>query len=71
MRPKILGKALVIGIALFVVLASPAQAYVDPGSGLFLAQFLLAGLAGGIYFLRGLISKFFRSLRREKTEARK
>jgi hypothetical protein len=40
--------------ALLVVITLPfeAKAYTDPGTGIFLLQVLLAGIASGLFFLR-------------------
>lgn len=32
-------------------------AYIDPGTGSYLFQFVIAGLLGGTYFMRGYIVK--------------
>jgi len=49
--------------ALYCVLAAaPAQAYVDPGSGSYLFQFMIAGIAGSVYAVKtfwGRIRPFF------------
>lgn len=61
-------KVLALTLA-FLSLARPAAAYLDPGTGSYFAQILIATLAGGTYllvsswgrvkgFLRGLIDRF-------------
>ena len=39
-------------------------AYLDPGSGSFILQLIIAGAAGAIFMLRGYISKFFSIFRK-------
>jgi hypothetical protein len=39
-------------LAVFCMLAQPAYAYVDPGSGLFAAQLIGTSVAGMIFLLR-------------------
>lgn len=41
-----LGLGFLCGLALLLGAAPPAQAYLDPGSGSYLLQFLIAGLLG-------------------------
>jgi hypothetical protein len=45
-----------------------AQAYLDPGSGSFLIQLLLAGLVGAAFILRSSWGKIKRFFNRSKTE---
>ena len=56
----------VVAALLFLTLAREAQAYLDPGTGAFVLQLLLAGLLGGLYALkvfwkniRGFFSRVF------------
>jgi len=55
---------LTLTIFCLTMTTSPAYAYIDPGSGAMLLQMLLAGLAGGLFFLRNTIrsimSRIFR-----------
>jgi hypothetical protein len=37
---------------LLVMLAGPAEAYVDPGTGSMLMQFLVGGIMAGLFLLR-------------------
>lgn len=46
-------------IGLFLMIEAQAQAYVDPGSGLFTLQILGASFAGGLFFLRQKLRKLF------------
>lgn len=39
------------------VIPKQALAYIDPGTGSYLFQFVIAGLLGGTYFMRGYIVK--------------
>ena len=57
----------------FVALARPAHAYLDPGTGSYFVQILLAGIAGGGYIIfsswgkiKQLLSSVFRKGRKEK-----
>jgi len=36
----------------YFVLAAPIYAYIDPGSGSYFLQLLIAGLLAGLYFLK-------------------
>lgn len=50
---------------LLIAFAQPAWAYIDPGSGSYLIQALLAGLLGVLYFFKGIrtyIMSFFARL---------
>ena len=67
-RPKLLKKlirftlpllAIFQILALLVASEKPAQAYVDPGSGLLVFQVLGSMVAGALYFLRYRIRKLF------------
>lgn len=39
------------------VIPKPAHAYLDPSTGSYLFQFLIAGLLGGTFFLKGYLFK--------------
>jgi hypothetical protein len=61
------------GLWLFVVLgvtARPAYAYVDPGSGLLLAQMVGSTFAGAMFLLRKRIRQLFGRLSGRQTEAK-
>jgi len=48
--------------------APPAHAYIDPGSGSFLLQMILAGFAGAAFYCRDAITRALRKiLGRERT----
>jgi hypothetical protein len=49
-------------LAVFCMLAQPAYAYVDPGSGLFAAQLIGTSVAGMIFLLRRRVLRILRSL---------
>ena len=53
-------------LAVFILAcAQPAHAYIDPGSGSYLIQAILAGLLGVLYFVKGIrtwIMSFFARL---------
>lgn len=44
-------------VTFLFILPKPAHAYIDPGTGSYLFQFVIAGLLGGTYFMRGYIVK--------------
>src|SRR3990172_11608928 len=57
----------------FLALARPAHAYLDPGTGSYFVQILLAGIAGGGYIIfsswgkiKQLLSSVFRKGKKEK-----
>ena len=57
----------------FAVLARPAHAYLDPGTGSYFVQILIAGLAGGGYLIvtfwskiKGFFSSILKSGKKEK-----
>ena len=52
-------------VLLMIAFAQPAHAYIDPGSGSYLIQAILAGLLGILYFFKGIrtwIMSFFARL---------
>jgi hypothetical protein len=46
-------------IGLILMIEDQAQAYVDPGSGLFTLQIIGASFAGGVFFLRQKLKRLF------------
>lgn len=62
---------LVLGFVFSFVLVKQAHAYLDPGTGSYLFQFLIAGALGGTYFLRGYIVKIKDKVLKKKTDAKK
>lgn len=45
-------------VALFFAVA-PAHAYLDPGTGSYILQMILAGALGGLYVFKGYIGRAF------------
>jgi hypothetical protein len=43
---------LLISIMTVMLFARSAQAYIDPGTGSYILQMLIAGLVGGVFFLK-------------------
>lgn len=65
-------KVLIATLLFLFVLPKPAFAYLDPGTGSYLFQFVIAGALGGIYFFRGHIYKFKERLtKKDKDDNRK
>ena len=54
--------------SLLLLLSAPVKgaAYLDPGSGSFILQILIASLAGILIVFRGYITKFFSLFRKSK-----
>lgn len=44
-------------ILVFLLFPKPAYAYIDPGTGSYLFQLLIAGFLGGTFFLKTAIKK--------------
>lgn len=42
---------------LFLLFPKPAQAYLDPGTGSYVFQLLVAGLLGSLFFLKSAVKK--------------
>ncbi|MBI4008935.1 hypothetical protein HY357_01765 [Candidatus Roizmanbacteria bacterium] len=56
-----------------LLLPSPAHAYLDPGTGSYFFQLLIAGLLGSTFFLKSGIKKirgFFKGKAQNKTKPR-
>ena len=53
---------------LLLLFAPKAHAYLDPSTGSYLFQFLIAGLLGGTFFLRGTLHNFVNKLTGKKTK---
>lgn len=51
-----------------LIFVKPAEAYLDPSTGSYLFQFLIAGLLGGTFFLRGTLQNFVNKLIGKKTK---
>jgi hypothetical protein len=54
------------GIMLLPISSNPP--YLDPGSGSFILQMLIAGAAGAIFIMRSQIARFFGFFRKKKDE---
>ncbi len=72
-----LNKALKLAITLsfvFLIVPQKAHAYLDPGTGSYLIQIIIASVAGAGYFLKinwGKIKDIFSKKSRKKTENEK
>lgn len=62
-------------LLIFVLMIKPSFAYVDPGSGSYIIQLILAGLLGMIFyikqiknFLRNLFTKFIWKNKSQKND---
>ncbi len=44
-------------VLLFFLFPKPAQAYLDPGTGSYVFQLLVAGLLGSLFFLKSVVKK--------------
>lgn len=42
---------------LFLLFSKPAHAYLDPGTGSYLFQILIAGLLGSLFFIKSITKK--------------
>ena len=64
--------AFYFALVIFIASTRPAHAYLDPGSGSFALQFLLAGGLGALFFVRSYLSKikdfFFSIFAKKKTD---
>ncbi len=49
-------------IYLFVTV-KPAHAYLDPGTGSYILQMVLAGVLGGLYIFKGYVARVFNFIR--------
>jgi hypothetical protein len=62
---------ILLTVIVLVAGATPAYAYLDPGSGSMMMQLLLGGVAGGVVLVRmywnRLLTRF--GFRRDKTDA--
>lgn len=58
--------ALFVLVSLYLAFPPHAEAYLDPGTGSYILQILIAGLLSGLFMLKPLVNKiksFFRKLR--------
>ncbi len=52
----------------FVLFPKEAHAYIDPGTGSYLFQFVIAGLLGSMFFFRGYFDKIKNKFSKNKKE---
>lgn len=64
-------KIFTILVLCLFVFPGRVHAYLDPGTGSYLFQFLIAGLLGGMFFFRGYFDKIKNKLtgKKEKKES--
>ncbi len=63
-------KILIYIVLLVLLFPQPAQAYLDPGTGSYLFQMLMAGVLGTLFFIKSIIRKvkeFFSKLFSERS----
>lgn len=69
---KRMGESVVLSILIISIVSSPAQAYIDPSTGSYFMQILMAGVLGGLFALKMKFGKikarFSRLRRRDETE---
>ena len=58
-------------VIMAVIMPQPAHAYLDPSSGAYLIQAIIAGVLGGVFFLRTQISAFFAKFAKKEKPAEK
>lgn len=61
---------LYLGI-LLLLFAKPAHAYIDPGAGSYFFQILIAGILGGLFFIKSSFKKIKNFFKREKKKQHK
>lgn len=59
------GNAIMILALMLFVLPKHVEAYIDPGTGSYLYQLLLAGLFGGMFFMSTFVKKIIRKFRKK------
>lgn len=55
----------IVGVLLYLAAAKPAYAYLDPGTGSYVFQLLIAGLLGGAFFLRSTYKTIIRKFKKD------
>lgn len=63
----------VYGALLFLLFPRQAHAYLDPGTGSYFFQMLIAGLLGSLFFVKSIIKgvkEFFKSISKKRTSSR-
>lgn len=53
-------KIILYSILLFLLFPNPTYAYLDPGTGSYFFQLLIAGLLGSLFFVKAAIKKIKR-----------
>lgn len=64
-------KIFTILVTFLFILPRPVEAYLDPGTGSYLFQFVIAGLLGSLFFFRGYFDKIKNKLSGKKEEKKK
>jgi hypothetical protein len=67
MKTRLLHQAL-LAVAALIVVMNPAHAYIDPGSGSFFLQMLVASLVGGWFGIKMYWSKIVAFFRKESVD---
>ena len=60
-------KLILYVLALFLVFARSAHAYIDPGTGSFIFQLLIAGFLGSLFFVKTMIRSIKGYFKKKKT----
>ena len=55
-------------ILIYLALSRPVYAYLDPGTGSYIFQLLVAGLLGGSFFARSFLKKLLSSVKKRRTD---
>lgn len=61
-----MGKAALFLVTAFLLTESKAHAYLDPGSGSYAAQILIASVAGGLFAIKNILNRFVRAAKSGK-----
>ncbi len=59
-------KYFVLVVVFLFLVPQPVHAYIDPGTGSYLFQFVIAGVLGGTYFMRSYIVQIKDKLLKKK-----
>lgn len=65
-RARAVSSSALAAAVLTIALARPASAYADPGSGALLWQMAVAGLVGGLFYVRRIVQWIMRRYDRER-----
>lgn len=55
-------------ICISLILATPAHAYLDPGSGSFILQILIASIVGALFLLKQYWRRIWGAFKREQSQ---